>query len=32
MLTEGTLGAGPDLVKNNKRWLATWVLLGVLAY
>ena len=32
MLTGRTLGAGPDLVKSNKRWLAALVLLGVLAY
>jgi hypothetical protein len=32
MLTGRTPGAGPDLVKSNKRWLAALVLLGVLAY
>ena len=32
MLTGRTPGAGPDLVKSNKRWLAALVLLGVLTY
>jgi len=32
MLTGRTAGAGPDLVKSNKRWLAALVLLGMLTY
>jgi cytochrome b len=32
MLTGRTPGAGPDLVKSNKRWLAALLLLGVLTY
>ena len=32
MLTGRTPGAGPDLVKKNRRWLATALLLAVLAY
>ena len=32
MLTGRTPGAGPDLVKKNRRWLAAALLLAVLAY
>ena len=32
MLTGRIQGAGPDLVKSNKRWLAALLLLGVLTY
>ena len=32
MLTGRMPGAGPDLVQNNRRWLATALLLAVLAY